>query len=72
MTQTTKQLTADAAAILQGERLLPVEALCARWHVHRRTVTRWVQEGRLQAVRLSGAKVLFRVADVVEFERGSQ
>lgn len=60
----------DADASLKGERLLPTEALCARWRCHKATVLRYVRAGRLKAVRLSELKLLFRVADAVKFERG--
>jgi excisionase family DNA binding protein len=43
--------------------LLPSE-VAAMWRVHRRTVTRWANEGRLTAVRTPGGHRRFRESEV--------
>lgn len=58
----------QAAAILKGDRLLPLAAVAAHFNVHARSIERWVKAGKLQAIRLPGA-LRFRVADVVAFEK---
>lgn len=68
-----KRLAQEAESILKGERLLPPEALCARWGTSRRQLLKRIRQGhpcgqRLAAVWVNPKKPMFRLADVVTFE----
>lgn len=65
-----------ARAILQGERLLPLQALVVRWGVSSRQVREWANGHHpagleLRAFRPSRKVLRFRVADVVAFEQAA-
>lgn len=54
--------------ILDGDRLLPVDTLIARWPgTSRRTILTWVRQGKLPATKL-GKRIYFRRDDVLDFE----
>lgn len=67
-TTSTKQQAREAEAILRGERLLPIEAVAARYGKHPKTVVRWIKRGHLRAGRDPGGNYLVKLADLVEFE----
>lgn len=67
-TTSTKQTAREAEAILKGERLLPVEAVAARYSKHPKTVLRWIKGGHLKAGRDPGGNYLVKLGDLVEFE----
>lgn len=57
----------EAAKPEDGERLLRPSELARAWALHPRTVTAWIKEGRLRAVKTPGQHFRVRASDVRAF-----
>ena len=61
---------------MEPKELMDVKQVAAFWGVHPRTVFRWVELGRIKAVRMPSGRARFkrveviRAMDIYEFEPG--